>query len=67
MKLPWVSRKRFEDMYGYSIGLAHNNDALILENTRLQKELDACWKCINSRSNKGHWEKQKRVKGRFAK
>lgn len=30
-------------------------------------ELEACWKCINARSNKGHWQKQKRVNGKFAK
>lgn len=40
---------------------------LEVENAEIRQELEACWKCINARSNKGHWTKQKRVKGRFSK
>lgn len=67
MKWPFVTRKKFMSTWTELLSEIEDNNKLCLENMRLKSELDACWKCINARSNKGHWTKQKRVNGRFAK
>ena len=67
MKWPFVARKKYEKSLREIDKLNWVVEDYQVDFERMEKELEACWKCINARSNKGHWEKQKRVKGRFAK
>jgi len=68
IKLPWVSRKEYDHQLGIQEAYHKQISHLLHELGAVNKELEQCWKFINkNHSNKGHWLKQKRVGGRFAK
>ena len=71
IKWPFVTRKKYDtDMLAKECELFVQMGEvfdLTMQNDDLMRELDACWKCINKRSNKKHWMKQKRVNGKWAK
>lgn len=78
MNWPFVTRKKYDtDMLekecelfiqmGEIFELSMENDDLHESNDCLTEELKACWKYINGKPKKGHWQKQKRVNGRWSK